>query len=265
MTTPNLALELASLNAWPALEQREYDGWVLRFSRGYTKRANSVTPLRPTTLAPELKIAWCEQRYAERSLPCMFRITPFASPPDLDAHLQRRGYVVLDRTLVLYRSLAPSPPPKAPPLGWQEHGPDDWLDRFCEIKGEPRARHITHRAMINRIDRKSRLLVTLQRSGRPVSCAMAVLSGAILGLFDVATAQAYRCRGYATALLGAILDWARARGAQHAYVQVVESNAPAQRLYVRLGYAFAYRYWYRVPPDCASQTLACAHEKDGVQ
>ncbi len=36
------------------------------------------------------------------------------------------------------------------------------------------------------------------------------------------------------------------RGASHAYLQVVSSNAPAKALYRSLGFQIAYRCWFRV-------------------
>ena len=98
-------IEEASLNAWPALQQILYDGWVLRLAEGYTKRANSVNPLFAAHLSLPEKVAFCEALYARKGLSSIFRLTPFSSPPDLDAFLARRGYHVLDPTSVLHLDL----------------------------------------------------------------------------------------------------------------------------------------------------------------
>lgn len=93
-------IEEASLNAWPALHQLLYDGWIIRLSNGYTKRANSVTPLYPSALEVEENIAYCERLYRQQGLPPIFRLTSHACPPGLDEALAARGYRVVDPTLV---------------------------------------------------------------------------------------------------------------------------------------------------------------------
>jgi hypothetical protein len=40
-------LEELAFAGWPALESRNTAGWRLRFSGGYTKRANSISALGP--------------------------------------------------------------------------------------------------------------------------------------------------------------------------------------------------------------------------
>ena len=40
-----IEIELMMMRSWPALEEKTYDGWIMRFSEGYTKRANSINPM----------------------------------------------------------------------------------------------------------------------------------------------------------------------------------------------------------------------------
>jgi GNAT superfamily N-acetyltransferase len=58
--------------------------------------------------------------------------------------------------------------------------------------------------------------------------------------------ERYRRRGLATAVMAALGEWARDRGAHSCLLQVVESNAPALALYARLGFTEHHRYHYRL-------------------
>jgi ribosomal protein S18 acetylase RimI-like enzyme len=43
-----------------------------------------------------------------------------------------------------------------------------------------------------------------------------------------------------------LLRLARQRGAERAWLSVVADNAPALRLYEKLGFSPVYDYWYRI-------------------
>ena len=53
-------LEELAFAGWPALETRDVAGWRLRFSDGYTKRANSINALGPgcSDSMPGRSIPW---------------------------------------------------------------------------------------------------------------------------------------------------------------------------------------------------------------
>jgi len=236
-------IEEAGLNAWPALQQILYDGWVLRFSEGYTKRANSANALYPSSIDTRKKIAFCKARYAERGLAPLFRITPFA-PADLDGILEARGYERIDTTLVLHLDLSQSVQTSSQHV--RQTSLDEWLSIFCQLKSAPLDVHQTHREILKTIPSQC-YYASLAASGEAVSCALGVLEGAFFGLFDVVTAPGHRRKGYGTQLIASMLSWARENGARHAYLGVVETNSPARRLYGKLGFQEMYRYWYRVP------------------
>src|SRR3954470_12049070 len=80
----------------------EYDGWTVGLAANDAKRSRSVNALGPSTVVLDAKIAWCEQRFAERDLPPVFRLTRF-STDGLDETLGARGYEVFEPSRVLVR------------------------------------------------------------------------------------------------------------------------------------------------------------------
>jgi GNAT superfamily N-acetyltransferase len=241
-------IEECALNAWPALEQRWYDGWLLRVAQGYTKRANSVNPLDRGQLDAGEKIEYCETLYREQGLRSIFRLTPWAWPADLDDRLSRRGYQVLDPTLVWQRPL----PSSQLDLTASDQGAelremelDPWLQFHARLSGEPLGLLSLHKALLARIQLPC-YLGMLWNGGQAVAAGMAVREGKMMGIFDVVTGWAYRRRGYGRQVMAGLLCWGEERGARTAYLQVVERNTPARALYASFGFESAYRYWYRV-------------------
>src|SRR5262252_8665945 len=239
-------IEEASLNAWPALQQMLLDGWLLRFTKGYTKRANSVTPLFDSRMNVEDKIALCERLYAEKAQPAIFRLTPLASPVNLDHILARHRYRRIDLTHVQYLDLRGQAMQAEPSVELRDATVDNWLDTFCWLSAAPRAQHHTHQEILHAIPAK-RLLAVLTDSDTIVACGLGVLEHGYFGLFDLVTDPAQRNKGYGAKLVLSMLRWAQENGATDAYLQVMHNNAPARHLYAKLGFHEVYEYWYRVP------------------
>src|SRR4051812_35272351 len=91
-------VEETCLNAWPALREVLCDGWVLRFSRGLTRRANSANPLRPVS---HVDLRACEALYRKLGLPTIFRVLSLVDPL-VDERLAEAGYTGEGESCVLY-------------------------------------------------------------------------------------------------------------------------------------------------------------------
>ncbi|SFA80182.1 Acetyltransferase (GNAT) family protein [Cohnella sp. OV330] len=240
-------VETKALNAWPALQQTAHDGWLLRQSKGYTKRSNSVQPLR-TDPGADLRamVGYCEDTYHRAGLPTIFKITPLCAPCGLDGRLDEYGYASVDRSQVLVRSLsetqdAPYPEGLSVDAGLTEN----WMSAASELLSLKPEQREAASAMLT--DSPLRRAFFLLRSGDvPAAIGIGVVDDGYLGLFDIATSPAYRKRGLGERLVRQILRWGQSRGAHTSYLQVVDANLPAQRLYAKLGYEKLYDYWYRV-------------------
>lgn len=235
-------LEESSLNALPALQTIFDDGWILRYARGYTRRANSVQALYPHRQPVGEKIARCEQFYRERGQATVFKLTDAVYPDDLDARLEALGYEASTLTIVQVAPLTDIP--SADSVIIQEGLSDEWLRAYCDMNGvEPHVPEVM--PTILRGVAPPSGYGSIIRDGRVVAVGLAVADGPYTGLFDIVVDAALRGQGMGYQLVQGLMAWGEAHGSRYAYLQVVSTNYPALRLYQKLGFQDGYRYWYR--------------------
>jgi hypothetical protein len=193
-------LEELALTTWPALQQWLYDGWVVRFADGHTRRANSVNPLYPSHQDAAAKIAQCEQWYAEHHLPTVFRLNQHTAPANLDGLLEMRGYHRVDPSLTLHRGLDTWILPVDLPGTLRNEQFQDWLALYCQLSGKAIDQQDIHSAILRALP-SPHLFAALWDGDQAVACAIGVVYARALSIVDVVTSPQHRQRGYATSLL----------------------------------------------------------------
>jgi len=239
------SIEELSLNAWPALETMVYDGWLLRVANGYTKRANSVNPIYESQIDLDKKVSECERVYARKNLPTIFKMTPCSCPEFLDGVLEQQGYASIGHSSVQVLELSGVKEPSTETIRVDERITDKWLDNFCHIAGLSETHKNTAKMMLSTLVPQS-CFMSLLHEGKAIAFGLGVLERGFLGLYDIATAPDYRGRGFGEQLVLNLLQWGKANGAAQSYLQVMLDNEPALKLYAKLGFQEAYRYWYRI-------------------
>jgi N-acetylglutamate synthase len=235
-------IEEAALSAWPAPQQMLYDGWLLRFAEGYSKRVNAVNVRYSSHFPLDEKIAYCEAAYAHVGLPILFRLPePFTSP-EIYRALDQHGYMTFDLTWVMGRKInigqeLPSE------VEVRHHSIADWIHLRAALTETPLSKWAVHRKILDVIV-PEKVLLGLYADGLPVACGMAVLDGGLLGYFSILTKTIARHRGYGRAMMDALTRWGAERGAAFGYLQVEGDNGPALAMYDKLGFEKCYKYVY---------------------
>jgi len=239
-------LEELALNAWPALRTVCLDGWLLRFSSGYTRRSNSIQPLWEASLplSVEQRIEHCERLYALQQLPARFKICPASRPEKLDAVLESRGYRAEAESIVQTAAIHGLEPHEEEGMTGLSRPSDGWLQARARLNGIAESDQAAVQKMFEQIVPEARFM-ELRQDGEPAALGLGVVERGHLGLFDIVTATHFRNRGLGRRLVRALLAWGASRGAERAYLQVLADNAPALNLYRTLGFSDVYRYHYR--------------------
>jgi len=206
-----------SLNAWPSLQQILYDGWILRFANGHTKRANSVNPVDKGTENVQEKIQRCQEVYSSKNFTTIFRITPLAHPENLDEILEASGFEKKDVSSVQVKDLeAFQPHPTSAIRFWTEFS-QEWLENFVYLREIPPEEQESLKSILHNIA-SEKCFSILIKDNQVVACGLGILDNQYIGLFEITTKEDKRRKGYGRELILNILSWAKNQGATKAYL-----------------------------------------------
>lgn len=228
---------------WPARDVQMLGDWALRAHDGITGRANSAMavgdPGRPVAAALDTVREW----YESRGLPPLLQV-PLTSPAN--AEMADLGWARLHVTVVQVApleplldslpdrdDLAPGVEPE-PSAGWRSLMHD--LD-----EGDPES-HLAILAAPERVG-----FATVRRGDEPVGIGRVSVEGEWAGVTSMDVLPTARRQGIGSAVMRALLSWAREQGAVASYLQVRAGNAAALRTYASLGYVTHHPYCYRAP------------------
>jgi GNAT superfamily N-acetyltransferase len=239
-------IEHACFRAWPALRNEQISGWLLRFSEGLTRRANSANPLQAKIADPDRLIVACEARYRAQGLPTFFRITSLIDPA-MQACLERRGYKAEGDSLVMYGPMeqAVSQPDDRTELLFKPN--EEWLRAMYALQNYTRDRSATYAKIVTSVAAPV-AYISLRDKKRIIAVAYGAIYDGLLCFESVITDAAFRGCGNARRMLASLIDWGKAAGAEGFCLQVEASNQPARRLYSGLGSKELYQYHYRREP-----------------
>ncbi len=247
-----LRYEELALNAFPAILTEFYDGWVLRYSNGYTFRGNSINPLYKSNINLDEKISYCESKFASKKLPCVFKMTE-AVDGELDILLERKGYSIEKNADIMVQCLKnfSKKDIKNDNINVQieYEMTDEWLNQFLILNGTTdHNKKETAKKMLSSIKNKV-FCASINLNDEMAACGLGVLEDGKVGLYDIRVLEEYRRKGLATVLCTKIIEAGIDEGAVSAYLQVASANYGAIRLYENLGFSKLYTYWYRVKKD----------------
>ncbi len=252
MTSKEISFwESISFNAWPSFETIIYDGWILRFANGYTKRSNSINPIFKSTLNLRRKMDYCHNLFQNRNLPIVYKITDEVHPINLDAILEKEGFQIVDPTLVLmktFNSLNAINPSQvyisSKNVSISDELTSTWLNACVELNNVSVLEINNLKRILKQISCE-KWFYLLYKGDSVIGCGLGVQQDTYYGIFDFTISEPHRNQGNGHFLLQEMLKHAESKGNTNVYLQVVKANTPARNLYKKCGFTTLYEYWYR--------------------
>ncbi len=238
---PSITLiERACRSVWSPAETASVGGWVLVRNGGFTRRLNSSSAHGPAAIDRatwEAIVSWIS---GDGGGVPPIRVTPLSHGPTMAAAVPAWGLDPVDETLVLTRPLRSRSATDSGVALTPLQG-SAFMDDLMVLNGYGPATRAPLLGIMERVDLGTGLSVP------GAAVAIAGVVDAVCCVFSLAVAPAARGQGLASAVVERACAWGHEQGATHAALQVLGTNAPARRLYERLGFEAAYTYHYLEP------------------
>ncbi len=260
-------VEETCFNAFPSLKQVLLGDWLCRFSKGVSRRANSINPLGPDPAGITEAITVGERLYVAQGQPTIFRV-PTIVAPALDRELAARGYTAEGETCVVFGAIDAVAAAYDPAVSLLSSPEPAWLAGMIALQGYDEAQSATYGRMVGAIGVDARFAsLTIDGApvngapvngapvngapvnGAPAALAYGVLHDGLLCYESVITDPSHRRGGLGRRVIASLAAWARDCGASGACLQVQADNTPARTLYTGFGLTTElHRYHYRRAP-----------------
>ena len=223
---------------WPATQELENSGWLMRAAGGVTNRANSVLPLAANLEAGALtefaeKLSTAQEFYRERNLPTIFQVA-LPTWQLLSEKLRSIGAIETLRGNTMVTDLSPSK--QIVPAGFKIVQSDQFSNEWLAVKPTPGIEKI--------LSGCAATYLTMINNGKAIATCRIALAKGWSSITRVYVHQDFRGQGLGKAIMAAALEASFEQGATKALLQVEANNAIAIGVYESLGFNFHHEYSY---------------------
>jgi len=223
---------------WPATQELENSGWLMRAAGGVTNRANSVLPLATNLESGVLndfaeKLAVAQEFYRERDLPTIFQVA-MPTWQLLSDKLRSIGAVETIRGNTMVTDLTSSR--QLVSAGFEILQSDQFSSEWLALQPTLGIEKI--------LSGCAATYLTIVKNGQAIATCRIALAKGWSSITRVYVHQDFRGQGLGKAIMAAALEASFEQGATKALLQVEASNAIAIGVYESLGFNFHHEYSY---------------------
>ena len=239
-------------NAWPAAFSYLMDGWILRFNKGVTYRANSVLPLNwwgggvDDLHSSVLRV---EKSYNQSHLPSIFMLHDSYEPRGLQSLLIDRSYERIMPTFVMgieTANLLHTERKSTFKFKYTEKRLPIWFSALEKLSPwRTKEKMIVMGEIMDRVVIPQKRFFYVEHKQKIIGVMLAIIDNEFMGILNLAIDQKFKRNGVATQLVQEAANWAISQNVKSIYLQVEKTNTLAIKFYRKLDFQewYSYRYY----------------------
>ncbi|GAA1457666.1 GNAT family N-acetyltransferase [Williamsia maris] len=243
-------LEIAAARGWPGTDFAVISGWLARAGGGFTRRANSATPVERGATLDAASVGALSRFFDAHDLATRCAVVERLIPA---SHVDPERFEI--QAVAMVRPTDPLAATAGIDVAVSSAPTADWVRAYLDESGRSSAADVATAVLTASIDGALAFFSVSDGQG-----LVAIGRGAVtsdepfgagpgsgrrwVGIACLWTAPRARGTGIGTRVVAEVMRWGRDQGADTAYLQVEADNVDAIRLYRRLGFTRHHTYGY---------------------